>query len=140
MEGRLVPEGYFELTPAYRNFFESVPSVQLHHRALALSTLGATSAFWLYVHRRPVPAAISRCTDLLLACAVGQVSLGVATLLNAVPVWLGSAHQAGALTLFSVTLLLLHTFRRPHDLARTVARFGAARGPSTWVRAQPKVA
>lgn len=29
MEGRLVPAGYMELTPLYRNFFESVPSVQL---------------------------------------------------------------------------------------------------------------
>ena len=125
MEGQIIPDGYFALTPAYRNFFESVPSVQLHHRALALSTVGATLGFWMYVHRMPVPAAVSRCTDLLLACAVGQVSLGVATLLNAVPVWLGSAHQAGALTLFSVTLLLLHTIRRPHELARTVTRFAA---------------
>eukprot|EP00965_Chrysotila_dentata_P182542 6027898-Pleurochrysis_carterae.AAC.3 len=29
MEGRFVPEGYFGLEPAYRNFFESVPSVRL---------------------------------------------------------------------------------------------------------------
>ena len=30
MEGRVIPEGYMELQPLYRNFFESVPSVQVH--------------------------------------------------------------------------------------------------------------
>ena len=154
MEGRLIPDGYFELKPAYRNFFESVrpasatiaaavaaaaaaassglgvisacaaqvPSVQLHHRALALSTVGAIGAFWAYAHRLPLPPAVARTVDVLLLAAIGQVSLGVATVVHAVPVWLGSAHQAGALTLFSVTLLLLHTLRVPHAAARA-ARF-----------------
>jgi cytochrome c oxidase assembly protein subunit 15 len=48
---------------------------------------------------------------MLAACA--QVSLGIATLLAAVPVWLGSAHQAGALTLFTATLFALHSCRVP---------------------------
>ena len=42
-----------------------------------------------------------------------QVALGITTLLTYVPVSLGSAHQAGALTLFSVALALMHTLRRP---------------------------
>jgi cytochrome c oxidase assembly protein subunit 15 len=41
-----------------------------------------------------------------------QVCLGIVTLLNAVPVSLGTAHQAGALGLFSITLTVLHTLRR----------------------------
>ena len=44
MEGRLIPVGYFELEPAYRNFFESVPSVQLHHRARRRAPRGDGSA------------------------------------------------------------------------------------------------
>ena len=42
-----------------------------------------------------------------------QVALGITTLLMYVPVWLGSAHQGGALTLFSVALALMHTLRQP---------------------------
>ena len=42
-----------------------------------------------------------------------QFSLGIATLVNAVPVWLGSAHQTGALVLFSLTLWTLHALRLP---------------------------
>jgi len=124
MEGRVVPEGYFALTPAYRNFFESVPSVQLHHRALALSTLASVTTLWASVQRLPLPPQLRLATDALLVVAWGQVSLGVATLLNAVPVHLGSAHQAGALTLFSVVLFTLHSCRVPHA-GRMLARLAS---------------
>lgn len=42
-----------------------------------------------------------------------QVTLGITTLLSYVPVSLGSAHQAGALTLLTLMILLNHTLRRP---------------------------
>ncbi|KAJ0266996.1 Signal transduction histidine kinase [Hirschfeldia incana] len=42
-----------------------------------------------------------------------RVTLRVSTLLSYVPVSLGSAHQAGALTLLTLMLLLNHTLRRP---------------------------
>ncbi|XP_062079044.1 cytochrome c oxidase assembly protein COX15-like [Humulus lupulus] len=42
-----------------------------------------------------------------------QVTLGISTLLSYVPVSLGSAHQAGALTLMSLMILLIHTLRKP---------------------------
>jgi cytochrome c oxidase assembly protein subunit 15 len=129
MEGRIVPEGYMQLQPLYRNFFESVPSVQLHHRVLALSTLGSVSASWLWAQRLPMPPQLRLATDLLLLAAWAQVSLGVATLVNAVPVALGSAHQAGALTLFSVALFTLHTCRVPANGARLLARWGGAAAP-----------
>ncbi|KAL0322130.1 UNVERIFIED_CONTAM: Cytochrome c oxidase assembly protein COX15 [Sesamum calycinum] len=42
-----------------------------------------------------------------------QVTLGISTLLSYVPVSLGTAHQAGALTLLTQMILLNHTLRRP---------------------------
>ncbi|XP_057970295.1 cytochrome c oxidase assembly protein COX15 isoform X2 [Malania oleifera] len=42
-----------------------------------------------------------------------QVTLGISTLLSYVPVSLGTAHQAGALTLLTLMILLNHTVRRP---------------------------
>ena len=128
MEGQIIPEGYFSLTPAYRNFFESIPSVQLHHRALALSTAGTVMAFWGSVQRLPLPPQVRLATDALLLAVCLQVSLGVATVVNAVPVWLGSAHQAGALTLFSVVIFTLHSCRVPHA-GRLVSRFAARHIP-----------
>jgi len=122
MDGRVIPEGYMSLEPTYRNFFESVPSVQLHHRVLALTTLTSVTGLWLWVQRMPLPPQMRFATDALLMAAWLQVSLGIATLVNAVPVHLGSAHQAGALTLFTVTLFTLHSCRVPHA-AKLAARF-----------------
>jgi cytochrome c oxidase assembly protein subunit 15 len=68
-----------ELRPLYRNFFESVASVQLHHRALALTTVGTTTALWLWLQRRPLPPQLRLATDLLLVGAWAQVRLGVAS-------------------------------------------------------------
>lgn len=130
MEGRLIPEGYFSLTPRYRNLFESIPSVQFHHRCLALSSLTGVTAVWLHAQRLPLPPKLRMATDLLLLAACGQVSLGVATLLHAVPVSLGAAHQAGALTLFSVLLFSLHACRVPaaaSAAARIAPRIQAAK-------------
>lgn len=42
-----------------------------------------------------------------------QVTLGISTLLSYVPVSLGTAHQAGALTLLTLMILLNHTVRKP---------------------------
>lgn len=39
------------------------------------------------------------------------MTLGITTLMTYVPPSLGSAHQAGALTLFSLVLALMHTLR-----------------------------
>jgi cytochrome c oxidase assembly protein subunit 15 len=49
----------------------------------------------------------------LLAVAVAaQVGLGIATLLLAVPVWLGALHQGGAVLLFSVAVWTCFSLRR----------------------------
>jgi heme a synthase len=87
--------------------------VQLHHRALAVTTLSSVTAVWLHLQRVPLPPQLRLATDALLVTVWCQLSLGVATLINCVPVHLGSAHQAGALTLFSVVLFTLHSCRVP---------------------------
>jgi Cytochrome oxidase assembly protein len=62
-------------------------------------------------------------------CLAPQVTLGISTLVMYVPVSLGAAHQAGALTLFTVVLGLLHSLRRPytHTPALARVRIGASR-------------
>jgi cytochrome c oxidase assembly protein subunit 15 len=46
----------------------------------------------------------------LVACA--QASLGIATLVYFVPIPLAATHQAGSLTLYSVSLWLMHLLKR----------------------------
>lgn len=63
-----------------------------------------------------------------------QVSLGVTTLLYCVPVHLGSAHQAGALTLFSVVLFTMHSCRVPLAGRMAARTWGAAREAASHAR------
>ena len=107
MDGQLVPPDYAQLTPFVRNLTENVAAVQFDHRALATLTLAlATATAWLA--RRTGPAA----WVVGVAVAV-QYALGVATLLNVVPVPLAVAHQAGGLALLTASVLLLHAVRPP---------------------------
>ena len=107
MDGRLVPEGYWRLEPAWLNFAENVAAVQFNHRLLAtlagLAALGAALAAW---HRLPAGPARRACLGLGVAVAL-QYALGVATLLLAVPAWLGTLHQANAVLALTAALLAL---------------------------------
>ena len=128
MGGRLIPEEYWdsELSPL-RNCFENTAAVQFHHRVLALTTAGSIAAAWAAVQAGPpLPRAAALAIHVLGGTVVAQVTLGITTLLSNVPVWLGSAHQAGALTLFSVALLVLHTLRAPAHVKQRAAAEAAA--------------
>jgi cytochrome c oxidase assembly protein subunit 15 len=104
MEGRLVPDGYWSI-PGWRNVFENPVAVQLHHRILGLGTAVVVLGVWIVGERRP-PAPRLR---LLLRIAAGvvlvQVSLGVVTLVQAVPPATAVLHQLGGVALFAVLLL-----------------------------------
>eukprot|EP00873_Tetraselmis_striata_P022529 jgi/Tetstr1/442793/TSEL_030877.t1 len=114
MNGQWVPEEYFEAPHGWlRSCFENTAAVQLHHRVLALTTASSVLALWMHGSRLPLPPATKTALHLLLAGTALQVTLGVSTLLTYVPVSLGSAHQAGALGLFTVVLGLMHSLRKP---------------------------
>ena len=49
---------------------------------------------------------------LLLAMVAVQIALGIATLVNVVPLPLAAAHQAGALVVFALALNLVHALSR----------------------------
>lgn len=111
MNGQLIPDEYWSRND-WRNFFESTAAVQLHHRALALTTLATVFTMWRYGSgMEALPRSSRLLLHGLMAGASGQVGLGIATLLLHVPVELGSAHQAGALALFTLMLGLLYSVR-----------------------------
>ena len=71
----------------------------------------AVILFWMTVTWKSPRAGERAAAHLVLAAAVGQVGLGIATLLHAVPVALGAAHQAGALVLLTAVLFAAHRLR-----------------------------
>lgn len=113
MDGRFLPAGYGLLSPWWRNLFENIPAVQFNHRWLAMTTALLTVAFCLRAQQRDLPRAARRTVNGLLAMAVLQPALGIATLLLVVPVWLGALHQAGAIVVFTLALVTMHILRRP---------------------------
>jgi cytochrome c oxidase assembly protein subunit 15 len=105
MDGRLVPAGYADLEPFARNLIENIAAVQFDHRALAtLTLLVATMTAW--IGRRSGPAFVA-----LGVAVVGQYALGVATLLEVVPIPLAIAHQAGAVALLTAAVCSRHAAR-----------------------------
>jgi cytochrome c oxidase assembly protein subunit 15 len=100
MNGHVIPPEAFMLEPWWRNFLWNVATVQLVHRAF----------FWLLLVLVPALWWRSRnlATHHLLGMFVIQAGLGIATLLNAVPIALASAHQAGAVLLLATALWTAH--------------------------------
>ncbi|MSP82175.1 MAG: heme A synthase [Alphaproteobacteria bacterium] len=110
MGGRLVPADVLMLEPIWRNHFENVATVQFQHRVLAIVTALAALALWLKGRRQP--AGVAAAFHLILAVALMQVTLGIVTLLLAVPIPIAAMHQAGAVLLFTATLWARHGLRR----------------------------
>ncbi len=111
MNGRIVPPDIFAIEPWYLNFSSNIATVQFDHRLIAWLLAFLVPWFWLRVRRGEVPSRAKLGADLLLAALALQISLGIATLLLAVPVSLAAAHQAGALLVFSAALFAAHSLR-----------------------------
>jgi cytochrome c oxidase assembly protein subunit 15 len=107
MGGRWMPAEYGSLAPWWRNLFENPSAVQFNHRMLAYATFCGAVAAWWWLRRSPDARLVGR-TRLVLGAALLQVGLGITTLLLAVPVPLGVAHQAGAIVLLTTLVLALH--------------------------------
>jgi cytochrome c oxidase assembly protein subunit 15 len=135
MAGRIVPPGYGQLDPFWRNLFENHAAVQFDHRVLALTTFFAVVATWAAL-RRSSPPRLARRLDLALGAALLQLTLGISTLLLAVPVTLGVAHQGGAALLLVTVVLAWHA----DGLAAEEADLAAERTlPAHWHPARAEV-
>ena len=113
MDGRLIPAGYADLHPFWRNLFENVIAVQFDHRLLATLTASVTLATVVagVLARRVLPVATGLALAVLGCAVVTQYGLGVTTLITGVAVPLAIAHQATAVALLASALVLTHTLR-----------------------------
>ena len=115
MGGRVVPSGYGQLAPWWRNLFENHAAVQFDHRVLAVTTFLAAVGLWA-VLRRSANRRLAGRMRLVLGAALLQLALGIATLLLGVPIALGVAHQGGAVLLLIAVLLAWHADGVPSPL------------------------
>jgi len=107
-----LPPGILALEPFWRNFFDNPETVQFDHRWLAMTTFVIIVIYWFNARKAELPRRARPAVNAILHTAVLQVALGIATLLLAVPVVLGAAHQGVALLLFTVILYLVHALHR----------------------------
>ena len=115
MDGRFIPAGYAQLQPFLRNWFENVAAVQFDHRLLAGTTVAAVLLLWLAAWRSALPRRAGRALHALLAAALLQFALGVATLLLVVPIALAALHQAGAVLVLTAAIVFRHALRLPDN-------------------------
>lgn len=120
MGGRFIPDGLFSLSPFYLNFFENQTTIQFDHRMIAYSLFVVIPVFWLKVQKSQLQKRTKLIAHLLLFMLGIQASLGISTLLFVVPVPLAASHQAGALVLLSLALLLNHELRKSPDIYRNL--------------------
>ena len=120
MDGKLIPNGLFEHSPLWRNFFENIVTVQFNHRVLATLLFLVIPVFWFKAEKlsgkltgefKLQPLARTG-SHLLLAALVLQITLGISTLLLVVPVALAAAHQAGAIILLTAALFVSQQLHR----------------------------
>jgi cytochrome c oxidase assembly protein subunit 15 len=111
MNGHWIPPEIFMIEPWWRNFFWNMATVQFDHRIGAWLLAFLVPLLWLRVRRAGAGDRATFAAHLLLALVAMQVTLGIATLLAAVPVGLGATHQGVAALVFMAALTVNHSLR-----------------------------
>ena len=112
-DGKLMHETvYIEQQPVIKNFYEGKSGVQFVHRYLAYVVVGFIALIWYRTRKIQTSPLQEKGLKALLALVFVQFLLGVLTLIYAVPLWLGVAHQIGAFFLLAAMTFTLHRFAK----------------------------
>lgn len=103
MNGAFLPPESFDYEPVWTNFFENPALVQFNHRILGYIVFIAAALVW-FKSRASALTLIKRAFSLMLLAVLGQVVLGVGTVLYAAPWHIAIVHQIGAIIVFVVML------------------------------------
>jgi heme a synthase len=135
MDGQWIPSEIGDLKPWYKNMYENTATVQFQHRMLGMTT--AAGAVGLATAGLAAAKSTTRMALLtpqarigLMAVgvsAVGQVTLGVVTLLQYVPITLAAAHQIGSIVVFTSSVYLAHSLRYAQPALKRLATNASAK-------------
>lgn len=112
MGGEWIPDAIWDAELGWRNFFENPALVQFIHRMAGYLLLIFGVIAWAR-GRRSAHAATRVAFGWMGAMLLGQVVLGIVTVIHAAPLELGLAHQLGAVILFVLILRARHLARYP---------------------------
>lgn len=119
MAGEFLPPGMWELQPIWRNLFENDGTVQFIHRKAGYLLAVMALFVWLRARLSPHPATVAA-GGAMFAAMAAQIVLGIVTVINGAPWYLGIAHQVLAVVLFVLVLRL--RFVAAHPLDTTIRR------------------
>jgi cytochrome c oxidase assembly protein subunit 15 len=129
MNGHLVPPEILMLDPWWQNFLYNFATVQFVHRGIAWLLILLVPWLWWRARQEPLNAQGRLACNLLLLMLAVQVTLGIVTLVNGVPLVPAAAHQGGAVLLFGTALWTAHALRSA-PATRSVPRTANARVPA----------
>ncbi|MBU6475737.1 MAG: COX15/CtaA family protein [Alphaproteobacteria bacterium] len=112
MGKRLWPGEMFFYKPWWINLIDNPASVQFTHRVLAVTTFSILLVLAGRGLALKPPPRLKRLLTGLALMAFVQVGLGVSVLLTHVDIIVAVAHQAGAMTIMALLMLLLHNIPR----------------------------
>ena len=117
MGDSFVPQGLFSITPAWKNLFENPATVQFIHRCTAyIIVLSVVILFLkgLKTDRLYPELKIKSYLIAVLILMFLQVSIGITTLVNKVPVLWGVLHQFTGVALLTSLIFLTHKLSRDY--------------------------
>ena len=130
MDGALIPSAdmLFSVHPWIENVIDNTTLVQFNHRLTAYLILAIAILHAVDARAARPGSAMARRAAGIAGLALGQGSLGVATLLLGVPLWAALAHQVLAMAV--LTMATVHAclsrglVRAPRATAARTAQFG----------------
>lgn len=117
MAGQFLPPDATELTPLWRNFFESPGLVQFIHRMAGYALLVFAVIVWLRGRKSP-HAATRTAFNAAFAGLLVQVVLGIVTVIYAAPVEIAIVHQLAAVVVW--VLILRARFLAAYPVAASI--------------------
>ncbi len=113
MGDSFVPPGLYSTTPVWLAAFEDITTIQFNHRIFAYLLFTLILIFAIRVLKNTETQRVRIGIYTLVLLLLVQVTLGISTLLLHVPVPLASAHQCGAIALFTASLFISRCLSRP---------------------------
>tara|TARA_R110002049_G_scaffold309282_1_gene520044 strand:- start:27549 stop:28562 length:1014 start_codon:yes stop_codon:yes gene_type:complete len=111
-ENKFIHETVYVLDPFYKNLIENPSGIQFVHRTFAYLVVASIVLLWFKSRKMTLTLPQQKGINMLLILVFCQFLLGVFTILFAVPLWLGIAHQIGAFFLLSTMTFTLHRFSK----------------------------
>ena len=102
----LFPENYGE--HGFLDPFENPASAQFHHRHIALFTTIFILIYCYKNYTQNSDNVVKKYSLFMSAIVCFQFFLGIFTLINMVPIYLGALHQTGAVILFIFLTIIMH--------------------------------